>query len=142
MASPADQIAAQTAQHRDDSSGVTPVTPEELASPDNLGPQTRSTQLYFESGSAALPNDASAHLAGIVNTLQTQTSSKARISGFHDESGGAALNAELAKKRAQAVRAWLESQGIAADRIVLDKPTVTTGDGDAKQARRVEVTVE
>ncbi|MEI2456647.1 OmpA family protein [Lysobacter firmicutimachus] len=93
-------------------------------------------------GSATPPADAAAELAGVVAALKAEPERKARISGFHDTSGSAATNAELAKQRAQAVQAWLESQGIVAGRIALDKPAVTTGSGDAREARRVEVTVE
>jgi K(+)-stimulated pyrophosphate-energized sodium pump len=32
--------------------------------------------------------------------------------------------------------------GVAADRITLDKPAQTTGSGDADEARRVDVLVE
>ena len=103
---------------------------------------SRNAKLYFDVGESKPPANAEADLADVVAALKGDANTKARISGFHDESGSAATNAELAKKRAQAVQAWLESQGIAADRIVLDKPAVSTGSGDAKEARRVEVTVE
>ncbi|MGO4780368.1 OmpA family protein, partial [Lysobacter sp. 2RAB21] len=99
-------------------------------------------KLYFDVGKSQPPANAEADLAGVVAALKDDANTKARISGFHDETGTAATNAELAKKRAQAVQQWLESQGIAADRIVLDKPAIATGSGDAKEARRVEITVE
>ncbi|WP_343123613.1 OmpA family protein [Lysobacter sp. Root690] len=102
----------------------------------------RNAKLYFEVGSSTPPANASADLAGVVAALKDDANAKARISGFHDETGGAATNAELAKQRAQAVQAWFESQGIAADRIVLDKPAVTEGGGKPEEARRVEVSVE
>jgi len=99
-------------------------------------------KLYFDLGAAQLPATAAGDLAGVLSALNANAGAKARISGFHDESGSAATNAELAKQRAQAVQHWLQQQGIAADRIVLDKPAVTEGGGDAKEARRVEVSVE
>ncbi|QWF18016.1 sodium-translocating pyrophosphatase [Lysobacter capsici] len=102
----------------------------------------RNAKLYFDVGSSTPPANASADLAGVVAALKDDANAKARISGFHDETGSAATNAELAKKRAQAVQSWLESQGIAADRIVLDKPAVTEGGGKPEEARRVEVSVE
>ncbi|MGJ7901959.1 OmpA family protein [Lysobacter sp. 1R34A] len=101
-----------------------------------------TAKLYFGVDSATPPATAEADLAGVVAALKAEPSTKARISGFHDESGNAASNAELAKQRAQAVQRWLESQGIGQDRIVLDKPTVTAGGGSAEEARRVEVKVE
>ncbi len=102
----------------------------------------RNAKLYFDVGSSTPPANASADLAGVLAALKDDANAKARISGFHDETGSAATNAELAKKRAQAVQQWLESQGIAAERIVLDKPAVTEGGGKPEEARRVEVSVE
>jgi outer membrane protein OmpA-like peptidoglycan-associated protein len=64
------------------------------------------------------------------------------ISGFHDASGDPAQNAELAKNRALAVRHALEANGVAPDRLVMSKPAVTTGGGDPKEARRVELRVQ
>ena len=103
---------------------------------------TRAATLYYDVG-ADMPNAASAgSLATVVAALQANPDATARISGFHDASGDAATNAMLAKARAEGVQRMLESDGIAADRIVLDKPMVTEGDGSAEEARRVEITIE
>ncbi|MET4729193.1 K(+)-stimulated pyrophosphate-energized sodium pump [Lysobacter enzymogenes] len=99
-------------------------------------------KLYFDLGSSQLPATAAGDLAGVLAALNAKPDAKARISGFHDETGSAATNAEVSKQRAQAVQHWLQQQGIAAERIALDKPAVTEGGGDAKEARRVEVSVE
>jgi outer membrane protein OmpA-like peptidoglycan-associated protein len=65
---------------------------------------------------------------------------KAVISGFHDATGDAALNAELAKQRAFAVRDQLKALGIAEDKIDLKEPkNIDAGAG--AQARRVEVSL-
>ena len=61
------------------------------------------------------------------------------IAGFHDPSGDAAHNAELAKQRAKAVRAALTAQGGDAARVQLRKPEQTALGGPAEEARRVEV---
>jgi outer membrane protein OmpA-like peptidoglycan-associated protein len=63
------------------------------------------------------------------------------ISGFHDTSGNQRTNEELAKNRAVAVRDALKAAGLDEARIEMRKPEVTTGGGNADQARRVEVTV-
>ncbi len=60
-------------------------------------------------------------------------------SGFHDPSGDPAINAELAKNRAKAVREALVARGGAAEHIVLRKPEQTAADGPAAEARRVEL---
>jgi hypothetical protein len=68
--------------------------------------------------------------------------SRFTVSGFHDASGDATANAELAKRRALAVRDLLTTAGVAPDRIELRKPALTTGGADPREARRVEVTLE
>jgi outer membrane protein OmpA-like peptidoglycan-associated protein len=74
--------------------------------------------------------------------LKANETAKASISGYHDASGGRQHNAELAKARAIVVRDALVARGIAADRLVLEKPVETTGSGDPRDARRVEVTLQ
>jgi outer membrane protein OmpA-like peptidoglycan-associated protein len=99
-------------------------------------------KLYFEVGSAALPTDPAARLA--LDTARSElsksaASSKLVLAGFHDASGDAAKNAELAKQRAKAVRDALTASGVDAARVGLRKPEVTTGGGPANEARRVEI---
>ncbi|WP_269204257.1 OmpA family protein [Lysobacter silvisoli] len=105
------------------------------------GADSKAT-LYFEVGSAALPADFETALSGVYHRMQRDPALKARVSGFHDRSGDPAANAELAKQRASVVHDWLIAQGIAAERVSMDKPAETTGDGNANDARRVEVLVE
>jgi outer membrane protein OmpA-like peptidoglycan-associated protein len=95
--------------------------------------------LFFASGAAALPDDAAAAVAAIKTAADAAPGRKLVLSGFHDATGDPAKNAELAKERAKAVRAALQAAGIDAARLALRKPESTTGDGDEKQARRVEV---
>jgi outer membrane protein OmpA-like peptidoglycan-associated protein len=106
------------------------------ASADTAMPDVR---VYFETGSDALSNEAQAALAQAADAARADGSKSLLISGFHDASGDAAQNAELAKKRAFAVRHALEANGVTPDRLVLDKPALTTGGGDAREARRVDV---
>jgi len=96
-------------------------------------------RIYFDLASDALPPEAAAELARIADAARTDPGKVVLISGFHDESGDAAKNAELAKKRAFAVRHALEANGVARDRLVMDKPRVTLGGADAREARRVEM---
>ena len=96
-------------------------------------------RIYFELGSDALPAEASEILVKVADRARAQTGTVVLISGFHDASGDAATNAELAKKRALAVRHALEANGVAPERLVLDRPTLTTGGADARAARRVEL---
>lgn len=102
----------------------------------------RLAKVYFDTGSAVVPADASARLSSVLGTLHSDTNRQALVSGYHDTSGDVAVNQELAKQRAQAIQQWLVVNGVAAERIVLSKPAETTGNGNADEARRVEVKVE
>jgi outer membrane protein OmpA-like peptidoglycan-associated protein len=95
--------------------------------------------LYFALGQAALPDDAGVAIAAIKAAAEAAPGRKLVLSGFHDATGDPARNAELAKERAKAVRTALQAAGLDAARIALRKPESTTGDGDDRQARRVEV---
>lgn len=98
--------------------------------------------LYFAVGSADLPADASAKLARLADAARASTVTSVQISGYHDASGGAAKNAELAKQRALAVRHALEANGVSPDRLQMSKPVETTGGTDPKDAHRVEMRLQ
>jgi outer membrane protein OmpA-like peptidoglycan-associated protein len=103
-----------------------------------LGGQLAGT-LYFASGVSNLGADSADAMKAVVGAVKAAGSRKVLISGFHDATGDPAKNAELAKERAKAVREALKAGGVAADRIGLRKPETTTGDGNNREARRVEV---
>ena len=96
-------------------------------------------KMYFEVGKAELPADALTALAPALKALADNPGKKLVLAGFHDTSGTAALNAELAKNRAKAVRAALSSQGVDIVRLMLRKPEQTALEGPADEARRVEI---
>ena len=96
-------------------------------------------RIYFELASDALPAEAGSELARIADAARADSGKVVLISGYHDESGDAGRNAELAKKRAFAVRHALEANGVARERLVMDKPRVALGGSDAREARRVEM---
>jgi flagellar motor protein MotB len=96
-------------------------------------------KLYFELAKAELPADATAALAPVLQALAANPGKKLVIAGFHDPSGDAAVNHDLAKNRARAVRAAITSQGVDAARVALRKPEQTAADGPADAARRVEI---
>jgi outer membrane protein OmpA-like peptidoglycan-associated protein len=96
-------------------------------------------KLYFAVGSDALPADSDAVLARVADTARAQNGVSVLISGFHDALGDPLANAELAKRRAQAVRHALEANGVSPDRLVLSRPEVATGGPDDQEARRVEL---
>ena len=95
--------------------------------------------LYFETAQATLPADAAAQLSKVMEALAAAPARKVVLSGFHDATGDAARNAELAKQRALAARAALVAAGVDASRVQLRRPEVTTGSGSEQEARRVEL---
>lgn len=99
-------------------------------------------KFYFESGKAELPAGAEGELAKVVAKLAEDPSRLVLLSGYHDETGGAAVNAEVAKARAVAVKDALVAAGLAADKVKMRKPAVTLGGTDPAEARRVEVRVQ
>ena len=97
-------------------------------------------KFYFASGKADLADGASEALAALVKSALDGGKSL-QVSGFHDATGSAELNAELAKQRAIAVRDALVALAVPEDRVALNKPEQTQGDGSNDEARRVEVTI-
>jgi outer membrane protein OmpA-like peptidoglycan-associated protein len=98
-------------------------------------------KVYFAVDKVDLPNDVDKTLGDVVAYLKANDNAKGSISGFHDPSGNKAHNEELALNRARAVRGALEKLGVPNDRVLMQKPTETTGTGDLAHARRVEVTI-
>jgi outer membrane protein OmpA-like peptidoglycan-associated protein len=94
-------------------------------------------KFYFATAKAEVAAGANEALADVVKGVAE--GKKAVVSGFHDATGDAAMNEELAKQRAFAVRDALKALGVAEDKIELKKPEVTTASGSNAEARRVEV---
>lgn len=97
--------------------------------------------VYFEVGKADVPDDARMLLRPAIRAAQAAPASTLILSGYHDASGDAAANAELAKRRALAVREALIAAGVSEKKIALARPLLTLGGADAAEARRVEVTL-
>ena len=95
---------------------------------------------YFASGKADLAAGAGEALVDLVKGAQSGR--KLVISGFHDATGDAAKNAELARQRALAVRDALKAAGVAERQIELKKPEPLAGSGSNAQARRVEIRLQ
>ncbi len=95
----------------------------------------------FELDKADLSADAVKSIATAAEQAKSAADSRILVSGFTDMSGSAAHNDELAKKRAVAVRDALVSAGLAAERIVLVKPSARMKDGDPAKARSVELSL-
>jgi len=100
--------------------------------------------VYFPVGSSSLQSDQADAIAKVVEAMKTRPTTVASISGYHSATGDLAVNQELAKKRAFAVRDALLAAGIPESRLQLDKPAQTEANpsGEERAARRVEVNLK
>jgi outer membrane protein OmpA-like peptidoglycan-associated protein len=97
-------------------------------------------KFYFATGSAKISADAQDLAAPLL--AAAKEGKKLRISGYNDATGDAESNEWLAKKRAQAVRTFLNKQGVSKSQLELVKPEANTSQsGNMAQDRRVEVTI-
>lgn len=97
-------------------------------------------KFYFASGKADLAANAVEALGAAIKAAAD--GKKLVLSGYHDATGDAAANAELAKVRALTVQAALVAAGVVETAIELKKPEVLTGTGDNAEARRVELVIQ
>lgn len=121
--------------------GAAPGSPAEMtnaADVPSIRVENGVVKFYFPTGSAALANGAAEALGDVVKGV-VDGGKTAVVSGFHDATGDAAVNAELAKQRALAVRDALKALGVAEEKVELKKPEATQGSGSNAEARRVEV---
>jgi len=96
---------------------------------------------YFEVDQSELPVAREGSLESVIEYLKANPTAVATVSGFHDPTGDAAYNEELAKNRAITVRDAMMAAGVPESQIEMVKPIVTTGGGDLAEARRVEVAI-
>jgi len=102
-------------------------------------------KFYFASSKADLAAGASEALVDVVKGAQAGR--RVAIAGFHDATGDAFQNAELAKQRALAVRSTLVAAGVAESQIDMNKPEqiagtgTGAGSGSDAEARRVEISL-
>jgi OOP family OmpA-OmpF porin len=100
----------------------------------------------FATGKAELTPESQAILDGVAESLVAHEEIKVQVGGHTDNTGSAAVNKRLSAARAEAVRQYLISKGVAANRLTAagfgpSKPIASnkTAAGRA-QNRRVELT--
>jgi outer membrane protein OmpA-like peptidoglycan-associated protein len=109
---------------------------------------TLSGGVLFVTNKSDLLPGAQVKLGQVADALGTQdTESKIVVNGYTDSQGTAAYNQDLSQRRAQSVRDYLVTKGIASDRITavgfgLNNPVAdnATAEGRANN-RRVEIVV-
>ena len=72
----------------------------------------------FGVGSASLTPRAQSLLATMAQQLASHTDSRFEVAGHTDSSGAERYNERLADERAEAVRTFLVSRGVASDRLI------------------------
>lgn len=99
-------------------------------------------KVYFAVGSSTLGEEDLVVAAQVLDALAAKTGGIVLLSGFHDVSGDAEVNARIAKARAVAVRDALVAGGVVLEQIKFRRPESTLGSGDAAEGRRVEIRVQ
>jgi outer membrane protein OmpA-like peptidoglycan-associated protein len=105
------------------------------------------TALQFETGKSVLQRSSYHLLDDLVEIMKLKPTMKIEISGHTDSDGADADNLMLSQQRADAVRSYLISQGIAGNRMVSKgygetrpKESNSTAQGKARN-RRTEITI-
>ena len=101
--------------------------------------------VYFRTNSAALSTKAKAKLRGIARAIkQTEQSAKYSAAGFTDSRGNDAANVKLSERRAKVVKAYLQKQGVAADKVETQAngSAQPVGDNDSVQGRSLNRRVD
>lgn len=100
----------------------------------------------FETGKSELTPESQKILDGVGESLVANDSIKVQVSGHTDNTGSAALNQRLSQARAESVRQYLISKGVAANRMTARgygpaRPLTTNSTASGRaQNRRVELT--
>jgi outer membrane protein OmpA-like peptidoglycan-associated protein/outer membrane protein W len=74
--------------------------------------------INFKSGSADILKNSNKLLDKAVKVLQDYPDIKLEVQGHTDDVGDDAANLDLSQKRAESVKAYFESKGVAADRVI------------------------
>ncbi|MCB0815129.1 MAG: OmpA family protein, partial [Flavobacteriales bacterium] len=94
-----------------------PFTLEVPMRPLKTGETIALRNVFFETASHELLPASHVELDRLVQLLERNASLRIEVGGHTDNVGGEAENQQLSERRAQAVRGYLVSKGIAADRI-------------------------
>lgn len=101
--------------------------------------KNQEVEVIFDKNAHELTLAQKAILNEALITLRINPSAAAFITGYADKSGNAQLNAWISKKRAEAVRDYLSSQGIDARRLVVNFLGDVESDSANPLDRRVSV---
>lgn len=110
---------------------------------------TLSGSVLFASNKSELLGPARTKLDQVAQVLSQQDGESAiRVEGYTDSTGTAAVNERLSQARADSVRSYLVSRGIAADRVTAvglgpQNPVADNGSAEGRaNNRRVEIVIQ
>lgn len=109
--------------------------------------QKYAAVVYFAVGSSIVDEDGQRELRWMVQQMQPFPQAMLDVQGFADSTGSEATNAGLSQQRAVNVAAYMNSLGIAPERMVVrgfgtDSPAASNANAQGRRNnRRVEVTV-
>lgn len=107
-----------------------------------------SKTILFDLGKSTIRKDSYAVLQSIVDVMKEYPTAKFEIEGHTDSTGSAAINSRLSKERAAAVKDYLVSIGMDADRLTSEgygpeRPIATNKTAAGRQEnRRVEISLK
>jgi len=118
----------------------------EIRGNDNYGIYSLGENVLFATGSADIQAGAKSRLDNIVNSIKAHyAGAHVGVYGFTDATGSADANADLSKKRADAVKNYIVSKGMDAGMVEVramgeSAPVGDNGTAGGKQAnRRVQI---
>ncbi|MCI0920514.1 OmpA family protein [Sphingobacterium rhinopitheci] len=103
--------------------------------------------ILFDTGKATLKTAAKQNIAKLVETLNKEPNTEILVLGHTDNTGSLAVNEKLSLERANAVKAYAVSQGLASSRIETEgknySEPIASNDTEAGRAqnRRVEIVI-
>lgn len=113
---------------------------------DNYAIYGLGENLLFDENQATLRADAEANLKQITASINKRyNGGQVRVYGYTDAQGSAGYNKELAEQRANAVKAWMQANGVDAGRISVNaigegQPVASNNTEAGRQEnRRVEI---
>ena len=112
----------------------------------NYGIYSLEENILFDAGKSTIRPDAEARLKQLVASIKKRyNNGEVRVYGYTDAEGSAAANKELAQQRADAVKAWLQNNGMDAAKVSVNaigeaKPVASNNTEQGRQQnRRVEI---
>ncbi len=115
--------------------------------PIEVGATVRLNEIYFDFDKAELRPESYPELGRVVEFMQLNSTLTIEISGHTDDRGSDEYNEKLSQERSDAVRTYILSKGIKANRIVAkgygeSKPLVANDSDENRQFnRRVQFTI-